>query len=354
MKKDLTYVFLTFLTFFAYGTLSVRGQEQNGIEQFIPSQTPDVAAFSKVNFLPISEYTGKPNISVPLYEIKLGSMSIPISVTYNYGGIKVDDVASTVGLGWSLNAGGNVVRQVNGLHDLKGPASLSGFGIQGYLSNVTGGDCSDYTAREGEPDFFFVSAPGLNTKFIPKLNPEYNYNFLSRNVYGLDGVELNKQGNKIKMKGYLYNGSLNLYNGGSVIGYASGLISTKITNTSGFVYTFSDFSVNAVSGQVTSWDQSASQPTQPATVNNFINAQALTTIFDPITNSTVYFDYTLPYEQNQFWKVKGVFRPDGTIGSKNAQENFHKKRKLNKIRFKNGENRVFLRVYQIRPSCLCR
>ena len=343
MKKSLSSIFLMLLT------LCVYSQEQNGIEQFIPSQTPDVAAFSKVNFLPISEYTGKPNISVPLYQIKLGSMSIPISVTYNYGGIKVDDVASSVGLGWSLNAGGNIVRQINGLHDLKPASSPSGYGIQGFLSDTQGADCSQYLARDGEPDFFFASAPGLNTKFIPKLNPTYGYNFLDINDYKLDAIDLNKQGNIIKMQAWRYNGNLNLHTNPNVfnhssvdlVTYSSGLVSTKITNTQGFVYTFSDFSLNANLSQVTSWDQSSSQPTQPPRSDRFIDAQALTTIFDPITNSTVYFDYTLPYEQNQFWKVKGVFRPDGTIGSKNAQENFHKKRKLHKIRFKDGEIEFF-------------
>lgn len=198
MKKVLLCILLIFhvVVFFS--------QEKNGIEQFIPSQTPDVAAFSKINFLPISAYTGKPNISIPLYKIKLGSLSIPISISYNYGGIKVDEVASSVGLGWNLNAGGAIVRQVNGLHDLKPPKSQSGFGVQGYLSDVQGSDCAQYIKREGEPDFFFVSAPGLNTRFIAQLNPSYNYNFMSSDAYGLDGLDLNKQGNIIKMKAWWY------------------------------------------------------------------------------------------------------------------------------------------------------
>ncbi|QMU63854.1 MAG: hypothetical protein GKR88_05815 [Flavobacteriaceae bacterium] len=140
------------------------------------------------------------------------------------------------------------------------------------------------------------------------------------------------------MKAWLYNSNLDLHPGsGDVIAYAQGLVSTKITNTHGFVYTFSDFSLNVNSNQVTSWDESNFSPLQPLRVNRFIDTQKLTTLFDPITNSSVHFDYHLPYQQNEFWKTKGIFRPDQTLGSKNVQTNFHKKRTLKKIRFDQGE-----------------
>ena len=71
-------------------------------------QPPDVAAFQKVNFVPVSNYTGRANISIPIYEISVGNMRIPISIDYNSSGVKVNDMPSSVGLNWSLNAGGMV------------------------------------------------------------------------------------------------------------------------------------------------------------------------------------------------------------------------------------------------------
>lgn len=43
------------------------------------------------------------NISIPIFTIKSGSITYPISLTYNMSGIGVDDIASDVGLGWQLS-----------------------------------------------------------------------------------------------------------------------------------------------------------------------------------------------------------------------------------------------------------
>jgi hypothetical protein len=61
----------------------------------------------------VSLATGIPNISVPIYNIKEGDISVPIELSYHAGGIKVEEIASFVGLGWALSAGGVVSRSVN-------------------------------------------------------------------------------------------------------------------------------------------------------------------------------------------------------------------------------------------------
>jgi hypothetical protein len=57
--------------------------------------------------------------------VKSGNISVPISITYNSGGVKVDDFASSVGLNWNLNAGGSIVRMVKDLPDNSVSFSLS-------------------------------------------------------------------------------------------------------------------------------------------------------------------------------------------------------------------------------------
>ena len=83
------------------------------IGSVVPS-SPNVAALEKFVNFPVSNFTGVPNIDVPIHTVTEGNLSLPISVNYNASGIKVEETASWVGLGWALNAGGAISRQVMG------------------------------------------------------------------------------------------------------------------------------------------------------------------------------------------------------------------------------------------------
>nr|WP_294947391.1 hypothetical protein [uncultured Mucilaginibacter sp.] len=99
---------------FAQGpTIPKMGTE---ITKAIPP-SPDAAALGKFGRTPVSYFTGVPNISIPLYTIKSGDLSLPVSIAYHAGGLKVEEQASSVGLGWALNAGGAITRTVRGLPD---------------------------------------------------------------------------------------------------------------------------------------------------------------------------------------------------------------------------------------------
>ncbi|HAP64449.1 MAG TPA: hypothetical protein DCR93_34855, partial [Cytophagales bacterium] len=47
---------------------------------------------------------------VPIYSVTTSSLSLPISLDYKGGGVKVDELATDVGLGWDLTAGGMIAR----------------------------------------------------------------------------------------------------------------------------------------------------------------------------------------------------------------------------------------------------
>ena len=91
--------------------------EKSPLEKILPL-SPQAAALARYGEYPVSHATGVPDISIPIYDIKIGNFTLPISISYHASGIKVDDVASTVGLGWTLNAGGAVTRQICGAPDL--------------------------------------------------------------------------------------------------------------------------------------------------------------------------------------------------------------------------------------------
>ena len=79
--------------------------------------SPEAAAFEKYGNTPVSLYTGTANVNIPIYTHQGREMSLPISLNYDTSGIKVDQMATQVGLGWNLNVGGRISRTVNGLPD---------------------------------------------------------------------------------------------------------------------------------------------------------------------------------------------------------------------------------------------
>ncbi len=80
--------------------------------------SPVATSFNVYGEIPVSKYTGIPDISIPLYSIKLGDFQIPISLSYHPAGVRVEAEASWVGLGWTLTAGGTISREIKGLDDL--------------------------------------------------------------------------------------------------------------------------------------------------------------------------------------------------------------------------------------------
>src|SRR4051794_7532280 len=99
-----------------YGVAQTPGETFTKISS-TPLQPPQLAAFSKYIESPISYYNGTAQISLPVYEIKSGDMTVPITLSYHSGGLRVGEEASWVGLGWNLIAGGVIIRDIKGEDD---------------------------------------------------------------------------------------------------------------------------------------------------------------------------------------------------------------------------------------------
>jgi hypothetical protein len=97
----------------------VFGQDPTYIPKYIPP-SPNVAALMKFVDVPVSPYTGTSDISVPIFEIDAKGVKVPISLNYHTGGIKVEEEAGMVGLGWALTAGGSISRTVLDQDDFQG------------------------------------------------------------------------------------------------------------------------------------------------------------------------------------------------------------------------------------------
>ena len=77
--------------------------------------SPSAAEFLKFGNYQMDYSTGVPNIEIPIYEINMGGVSVPISLKYHASGIKVQEIPSCVGLGWQLSAGGCISIDVRGI-----------------------------------------------------------------------------------------------------------------------------------------------------------------------------------------------------------------------------------------------
>ncbi|RZJ72541.1 hypothetical protein [Flavobacterium sp.] len=79
--------------------------------------SPEAALFERFGDIPVGHYNGSPNISIPLYTVKVEDFELPILLRYNSSGIKVADEATWVGLGWDLSPGGYIIQEVRGKRD---------------------------------------------------------------------------------------------------------------------------------------------------------------------------------------------------------------------------------------------
>jgi YD repeat-containing protein len=136
--------------------------------------SPNAASLGKYAETPVGYYTGIPNISIPIYEINTGTMKLPISISYHAGGIKVEEISSWVGLGWSLNSGGVITRQVRGMPDENSGGYLSSYSmIDQYLNNsMTATQAQTYLDNmktgviDGQQDIFLYNFGNESGKFI--------------------------------------------------------------------------------------------------------------------------------------------------------------------------------------------
>jgi hypothetical protein len=130
----------------------------------IVAPSPTSSALGQYGNVPVGLYTGSAQVTVPLYQIKEGGLTLPVSLSYNSSGNKVADMASWVGLGFSLNAGGCITRTIYGFPDegqYINPAfampSTPTFGqVKSVLMNTL-----DY-----RPDVFCFNFNGKSGKFM--------------------------------------------------------------------------------------------------------------------------------------------------------------------------------------------
>ncbi|MDQ1097685.1 MULTISPECIES: hypothetical protein [Chryseobacterium] len=157
----------------AMSNLNAQQQATNGninIANIIP---PSPTAYSLGNYgnVPVGQFTGTANVSVPLLSFKTNNIELPLSLFYGSNGLRLDEVSTNVGLGWGLNCGGVISRTVRDKPDdtsqkLQVPANAFAANntpaFQNFIYNV--GNASD--GIDMEADIYSFNFNDVSGKFF--------------------------------------------------------------------------------------------------------------------------------------------------------------------------------------------
>jgi hypothetical protein len=171
---------------------SVCGQESpseaNTLPNIIPP-APDAFAIGKFGSNPIGLFSGTVSYGLPLYNIKLNGITIPISVSYNSNGVRVDEVSSRIGMQWKMDFAGVINRTIVGNPDEteqgnSRPTShdTSTWAFYNFLETTGDGGVWE----EAHPDLFNYSIPGYSGSFVLDKNRnvvQIPYNNLQITMY---------------------------------------------------------------------------------------------------------------------------------------------------------------------------
>ncbi len=193
--------------------------------EFQQSLSPQASDFMKFGNVPVSYFTGEANVRIPVYTYKDKDFSLPIYLGYNSDGFKPNKREGIIGLDWFINAGGMIIRKVNGTpDDHMGSSYLDPdgwyYGInQGNsiasisksdlfnLEGLDGGDGNYYWEIddcETQPDEFSFNAPGCSGKFL--IQNDGTIHCIGDKNYDVDLSDFHGQPNTL----YLYDSKITI------------------------------------------------------------------------------------------------------------------------------------------------
>lgn len=236
--------------------------DYNNITNKYTVASPDVYNFEKYSLNPINYYVGKAVISVPIYTIKTGGIEYPLTLGYDAGGIKVDQLASNVGLGWNLTSA-ILTRTVNQDNDFDNTGSLA---LQSDYNTYSADDkrnddeaAYNYNS-EGKVGYFLqkqlnihISDEHKRIDFIPDTYHFYANGFSTSFFFNDENtpVEINPTGAKIvaikskqrfdkRVKGVYVDSEYHIQSGTDYNLLTQDFFTIYITTKEGIKYTFSD------------------------------------------------------------------------------------------------------------------
>lgn len=151
--------------------------------------SPEASALFRFQDYPMDYSTGLPQISIPIYEIKCGSLSVPISISYHASGRRVYDQDGPVALSWSINTGGSISRTIYGSADFGTASASYSFPYPFVTSGLSNGN--DYRYFEK-----IVHYDNADANILPWKDSEYDV--FSYSIGSNSGKFIFKDSNGIK------------------------------------------------------------------------------------------------------------------------------------------------------------
>ncbi|OCA72300.1 hypothetical protein BBI01_09185 [Chryseobacterium artocarpi] len=198
-KKIITAYFLfTFFNFLQAQGSTDFNKDVDNINKMFPA-APTANNLMKFEEVPVSYYTGIPDINIPLFNIPTNNSNVNLNIQLKYHPLsaKPEDRASETGLGWSLIAGGTITRTVRGgVPDGRTESTFmssppaSKYGIYKHdfnptykliFDDMTNWNINEYSFYAGigkydsEYDLYQYNFMGQSGRFIIKRNLSGNY-----------------------------------------------------------------------------------------------------------------------------------------------------------------------------------
>ena len=262
LKNSIKYSCYIFFAFISIKALAQNEKPSSYFPNVVPPP-PNSATLGLYGQVPLNQFTGNANISIPLLDLKSNSLSLPVSLSYSSDGIKVDQYESNVGMGWALNAGGVVTRQVLDYQDnyngrmQKPNAVIDSNAMETFLDQA-----SSAPQVDTQPDIFSYNMNGICGKF-----------FLDNNN---NPVEMEPSGLKIEITPDLIDLGFVPTSNPEII----------ITDTKGIKYYFGGLNAVETSSTRRIFVENPGPPSDPVKTSWY-----LTKIENPSTNSQITLSY---------------------------------------------------------------
>ena len=195
--------------------------------------SPNAASLGNYGLYPVNKNLGKVAVSVPIYDLSFKSLNVPIGISYNTSGIRLNDIASWVGLGWTLNAGGAIIRNTKGLPDLSFSSTITDLSDPDFTSaNFSYMKEATKGWEDTEPDQYVINALGITGSFYLDQNEDHEVEFEDASI----AIQIDPKASD-EIHAILPDGRLMIFGKGSDDSDATELTDSNLE----YSYTTSDF-----------------------------------------------------------------------------------------------------------------